>query len=42
MGEMELNTNLINYLSQYGITTHFFNYYSYYTGSFYPREKNVS
>lgn len=23
MGEMELNTNLINYLSQYGITTHF-------------------
>ena len=42
MGEMELNTNLINYLSQYGITAHFFNYYSYYTGSFYPREKNVS
>lgn len=42
MGEMELNTNLINYLSQYGINTHFFNYYSYYTGSFYPREKNVS
>lgn len=42
MGEMELNTNLINYLSKYGITTHFFNYYSYYTGSFYPREKNIS
>ncbi|MEF9992347.1 MAG: type I-B CRISPR-associated endonuclease Cas1b [Romboutsia sp.] len=42
MSEMELNTNLINYLSQYGIIVHFFNYYSFYTGSFQPREKLVS
>ncbi|MEG2869292.1 MAG: type I-B CRISPR-associated endonuclease Cas1b [Terrisporobacter sp.] len=42
MSEMELNTNLINYLSQYGVTLHFFNYYSFYTGSFQPREKLVS
>lgn len=42
MSEMELNTNLINYLSQYGVTVHFFNYYSFYTGSFQPREKLVS
>lgn len=42
MGEMELNTKLINYLNQYGINLHFFNYYSYYSGTFYPREKNVS
>lgn len=42
MSDMELNTNLINYLSQYGITLHFFNYYSFYTGSFQPREKLVS
>lgn len=42
MSEMELNTNLINYLSQYGVTVHFFNYYSFYTGTFQPREKLVS
>ena len=37
MSEMTLNTKLINYLSQYGITVHFFNYYSFYSGSFQPR-----
>lgn len=39
MSEMSFNTALINYLSQYGVTMHFFNYYNYYTGSFYPKEK---
>ena len=42
MSEMEFNTNLINYISQYDIVVHFFNYYSFYTGSFQPREKLVS
>lgn len=42
MSEMNLNTKLINYLSQYGITIHFFNYYSFYSGSFQPREKYLS
>jgi len=42
MSEMSLNTSLINLLAQYGIAVHFFNYYSFYTGSFYPREKLVS
>lgn len=42
MSEMDFNTNLINYLSQYGVVVHFFNYYSFYTGSFQPREKLVS
>ncbi|MEG2246848.1 MAG: type I-B CRISPR-associated endonuclease Cas1b [Peptostreptococcaceae bacterium] len=42
MSEMDFNTNLINYLSQYGIVIHFFNYYSFYTGTFQPREKLVS
>ena len=42
MTEMSFNTSIINLLSKYGITMHFFNYYSYYTGSFYPREPNVS
>lgn len=38
MSEMSLNTSLLNLLSQYGIIVHYFNYYSFYTGSFYPRE----
>ena len=42
MSEMDFNTNLINYLSQYGVVIHFFNYYSFYTGTFQPREKLVS
>ena len=42
MSEMNFNTNLINYLSQYGVVIHFFNYYSFYTGTFQPREKLVS
>lgn len=42
MTEMSFNTSIINLLSKYGITMHFFNYYSYYTGSFYPRETNIS
>ena len=42
MSEMSFNTSLINILSQKGIPMHFFNYYSFYTGSFYPREQLVS
>lgn len=42
MSEMSLNTSLINLLAKYGVCIHFFNYYSFYTGSFYPREQFVS
>ena len=42
MSEMNFNTKFINYISQFGIPIHFFNYYTFYTGSFYPREMNVS
>lgn len=38
MCEMDFNTKLINILSKYGIIVHFFNYYDFYSGSFYPRE----
>jgi CRISPR-associated protein Cas1 len=39
-GELDLNTKLVCFLSQKEITIHFFNYYGFYTGSFYPRSKN--
>ena len=42
MSEMTFNSSLINILSQHGVPVHFFNYYSFYTGSFYPREQLVS
>lgn len=38
MSEMSFNTSFLNYISQYGIPIHFFNYYNFYTGSFYPKE----
>jgi len=41
-GENTFNTKLINFLSQHGVVVHFFNYYGYYSGSFYPREENIS
>lgn len=41
-GELDLNTKLLNFLGQQGKNVHIFNYYGHYTGSFYPREKNVS
>ncbi len=41
-GEIDLNTKLIIFLNQNGIPLHFYNYYGYYSGSFYPREKLLS
>lgn len=42
MSEMTFNTSFINYISQYGIAMHFFNYYNFYTGSYYPKEKLIA
>jgi len=41
-GEVSLNTKALNYAGQLSIPLHFFNYYGFYTGSFYPKEVNVS
>lgn len=41
-GEISTNTKCINYLGQMKVPVHFFNYYGFYTGSFYPKEINVS
>jgi CRISPR-associated protein Cas1 len=37
-GEIDLNTRAMNFFSQNHIPVHIFNYYGYYSGSFYPRE----
>lgn len=42
MTEFDFNTNLLNFLSQFGISVHFFNYYGFYTGTYYPKEALVS
>ena len=38
LAETDLNTKLLNFLSQQKIPVHIFNYYGYYSGSYYPRE----
>jgi len=37
-GEIDLNTKLLVFLAQKGIPLHLFNYYGFYSGSYYPRE----
>lgn len=36
--EIDFNTKLINFFSKNNVMIHFFNYYGYYTGTFYPKE----
>lgn len=40
--EVSINSKLLNFLTQKGILIHFCNYYGYYIGSYYPKEKHVS
>jgi CRISPR-associated protein Cas1 len=37
-GELDLNARVLVFLSQHKVPVHFFNYYGFYAGSFYPRE----
>lgn len=37
-GELDLNARVLIFLSQHKIPVHFFNYYGFYAGSYYPRE----
>lgn len=38
MGEVTINKRLLEFLTENEIILHFFNYYGYYVGSYYPRE----
>jgi len=42
LGSLTLTSKAISYLAREGICIHFFNYYGYYVGSFYPRESLIS
>jgi len=42
LDEINVNTKLLCFLQQNKISLHFFNYYGYYSGSFYPKESYVS
>lgn len=42
MNEVEINTKLLDFLSQNHVILHFFNYYQGYSGTFYPREQYMS
>lgn len=41
-GQIDLNSALFNFSGQKEVILHFYNYYGFYTGSFYPREQSVS
>lgn len=41
-GEIDLNTKFLNYISQYSILISIYNYYGFYSGSYYSKKKNVS
>ena len=41
-GEITFNSKFLNFISQHQIPMHIFNYYGYYSGSYYPREYLVS
>ncbi len=40
--EVDLNCKLLNFLAQNGVLLHIFNYYGFYSGSFIPRQPQVS
>ena len=42
MSQINLNSSFLNLMSKNQIVLHFFNYYSQYIGSFYPREKMLA
>lgn len=37
-GELDMNTRILNFMAQKHVPIHVFNYYGYYSGTYYPRE----
>ncbi len=42
LNEVSLNTRFLNFISKSGIILHFFSYYGYYVGTFYPKRYLIS
>ncbi|AKA67875.1 type I-B CRISPR-associated endonuclease Cas1b [Clostridium scatologenes] len=42
LNEVSLNTKFLDFAAKAGIVIHFFNYYGYYSGTFYPKEYLIS
>lgn len=41
-GEIDLNTKFLNYISRYSILISIYNYYGFFSGTYYSKKKNVS
>ncbi|MBD7912065.1 type I-B CRISPR-associated endonuclease Cas1b [Clostridium cibarium] len=41
-GEVDLNTKFLNHISKYSVLINIYNYYGFYSGTYYSRKKNVS
>lgn len=41
-GEIDFNTKFLNYISRYSILISIYNYYGFYSGTYYSKKKNVS
>ncbi len=41
-GEVSMNTKMLNYIAQKGILVHVFNYYGFYSGTYTPKETQLS
>ncbi|KYD19345.1 MAG: type I-B CRISPR-associated endonuclease Cas1 [Caldibacillus debilis] len=41
-GTLDMNTEFLHLLNQHNVAMHIFNYYGFYSGSFYPRQQKVS
>lgn len=42
LNRMSFNTTFFDLMAKHQVPVHFFDYYTFYTGSFYPKEQNVS
>ena len=42
LNEVSFNSKFLDFIGKAGVVLHFFNYYGYYSGSFYPKESLVS